>query len=308
MNRQEKMTQLHLLEDVESVVNVASVPHRSPFRYPGGKTWLIPSIRHWLSCLPRPRNFVEPFAGGAIVGLTVAFENLADRVVLVELDDQVAAVWQTIIETDGGPAWLADQIGKFELTAENVASLLSSSPRTTRAKAFRTIVQNRVSHGGILATGAGLLKNGENGKGLGSRWYPETLRHRILNIANVRKCIRFIHGDAFEVLKTYSDRTDTVFFVDPPYTASKKRAGTRLYRHHQIDHERLFDKLERVQGDFLMTYDDSEEVRALAVKHRFETCLIAMSNTHNTKMKELLIGRNLGWVDKGLVLNNTLGK
>ena len=25
----------------ERVVNVASVPQRSPFRYPGGKTWLI---------------------------------------------------------------------------------------------------------------------------------------------------------------------------------------------------------------------------------------------------------------------------
>lgn len=24
------------------VVNVASVPQRSPFRYPGGKTWLVP--------------------------------------------------------------------------------------------------------------------------------------------------------------------------------------------------------------------------------------------------------------------------
>jgi len=24
------------------IVNVAMVPQRSPFRYPGGKTWLIP--------------------------------------------------------------------------------------------------------------------------------------------------------------------------------------------------------------------------------------------------------------------------
>ena len=30
------------------VVNVASVPQRSPLRYPGGKTWLIPHIREWL--------------------------------------------------------------------------------------------------------------------------------------------------------------------------------------------------------------------------------------------------------------------
>ena len=32
-----------------SIVNVASVPQRSPFRYPGGKTWLIPIARKWFS-------------------------------------------------------------------------------------------------------------------------------------------------------------------------------------------------------------------------------------------------------------------
>ena len=39
-----------------SIVNVASVPQRSPFRYPGGKTWLVPRLRRWLSSLPsKPR-------------------------------------------------------------------------------------------------------------------------------------------------------------------------------------------------------------------------------------------------------------
>jgi|SRR2546428_13760764 len=48
-----------------NIVNVASVPHRSPFRYPGGKTWLVPRVREWLASLPqRPALFVEPFAGG----------------------------------------------------------------------------------------------------------------------------------------------------------------------------------------------------------------------------------------------------
>ena len=31
--------------NTKSVINVASVPHRSPFRYPGGKTWLVPHVR-----------------------------------------------------------------------------------------------------------------------------------------------------------------------------------------------------------------------------------------------------------------------
>lgn len=51
--------------------NVTQVRLLSPFRYPGGKTWLVPEIRRWLlAARTRPSVFVEPFAGGAIAGLT----------------------------------------------------------------------------------------------------------------------------------------------------------------------------------------------------------------------------------------------
>jgi DNA adenine methylase len=49
-----------------------------------------------VSAKTKPSIFVEPFAGGAITGLSVAAENLADAVFLCELDDDVAAVWKTI--------------------------------------------------------------------------------------------------------------------------------------------------------------------------------------------------------------------
>ncbi|HXF62167.1 MAG TPA: DNA adenine methylase, partial [Caldilineaceae bacterium] len=115
------MRQLSWLDDSERqqpltpIVNVASVPQRSPFRYPGGKTWLVPRIRVWLRTRPeRPREFVEPFAGGGIISLTVAFERLADHITMVELDPQVAAVWQTILEGDAD--WLAERILNFKMT------------------------------------------------------------------------------------------------------------------------------------------------------------------------------------------------
>src|SRR5512136_216572 len=105
------------IQDV--IVNVASVPQRSPFRYPGGKTWLVPYVRQWLANLPvQPAEFIEPFAGGAIVGLTVAAEQFADHITLVELDDQIAAVWHTILEGDA--EWLANRIASFDLTPESV--------------------------------------------------------------------------------------------------------------------------------------------------------------------------------------------
>ena len=60
--------------DPSQPVNVASVPLRSPFRYPGGKTWLVPYVRSWLqSKTEKPFLFLEPFAGGGICSLTVAF-------------------------------------------------------------------------------------------------------------------------------------------------------------------------------------------------------------------------------------------
>ena len=120
------MKQLSLFSDryLDQIVNVASVPQRSPFRYPGGKTWLVPRIRQWLRSLhQQPSEFIEPFAGGGIVSLTVAFEQLAERVLMVELDDQVAAVWQTILTSDG--EWLANEIAAFELSLEAVTSVLS---------------------------------------------------------------------------------------------------------------------------------------------------------------------------------------
>lgn len=116
------------------------------------------------------------------------------------------------------------------------------------------------------------------------------------DITHVASRLSFIHGDAFAVLAEYRDRADAVFFIDPPYTAGGKRAGSRLYAHSEIDHERLFAECENLAGDFLMTYDHAPEVVALAERHGFATRAIAMKNTHHAEMSELLIGRNLDWV------------
>ena len=42
-----------------------------------------------------------------------------------------------------------------------------------------------------------------------------------------------------------------------------------------------------------MTYDNSQGIERLANQHGLETDLVSMKNTHNTDMKELLIGRTL---------------
>lgn len=228
------------------------------------------------------------------MSLTVAAEQLAEHVTMVELDEQVAAVWRTIIEAGEG-AWLAERIVNFDLTHEALSDALSRKAASVRERAFQTILKNRTYRGGILATGSAPLKHGENGKGIKSRWYAETLKRRILDIQAIRERITFIEGDGLEAIKQYRQCSNVLFFIDPPYTAAGKRAGSRLYTHAEIDHEELFKLTSAVAGDFLMTYDDADGVRELACKHGFDFERVAMKNTHHAKMTELLIGRNLDW-------------
>lgn len=292
------MNQQFLFERAETKqvkpINVASVPQRSVFRYPGGKTWLVPVVRTWLKSFDATNYaFVEPFLGGGIISLTVAFENLAKRIVSSELDEEIAAVWHVIL-SDENPK-LAKKILEFDMNIDDLKRELSKPAKPMLQKAFQTILKNRTYHGGILARGSGLLKHGEAGKGIKSRWYPDTLAKRINDINFVRARISFEETDAFKIIRRYINKEKVIFFIDPPYTASKKKAGNRLYTHFELDHTYLFSLMRRSAGKFLMTYDDDERVLELAQKYGMQTKRIPMKNTHHNEMFELLISNDLSW-------------
>jgi len=233
--------------------------------------------------------FCEPFCGGAIVGLSMLFDGLADQLILVELDENVAAVWKTMLS--GQAKRLTARIGQFQVSHESVRAVLDRPQKSLLDRAFATILRNRVQRGGILAPGASFMKHGENGRGLASRWYARTLQKRIEAIQSRRDSITFVHGDGIECMRKNANRADMVFFIDPPYTV----AGRRLYTHSDVDHEELFSVASTLRGDFLMTYDDAQPIRDLAARFGFDLHSVPMKNTHHRIMHELLMGRNLGW-------------
>lgn len=270
------------------IVNVSKAKQLSPFRYPGGKTWFAPRFLRWLQSLShRPECLAEPFAGGGIISLSAAYYNLVDKCIMIEKDEDVASVWTTILYGDW--EWLADQIQTVKLTPETARKIIEAPTNTCEEKAFRTIIKNRVCHGGIMADGSGLLKYGERGKGILSRWYPDTLVKRIKEIVTMKDRLVFIEGDAFDHIPQYKNNKNVCFFVDPPYTASTKKAGRRLYRYSEIDHEGLFRLLEEMDGKFLLTYDCDDAIINLAKRAGFNYRRIPMTGTHNSVRYELVI-------------------
>lgn len=94
--------------------------------------------------------------------------------------------------------------------------------------------------------------------------------------------------DFAKILKTY-DQTGTLFYLDPPYYAAEK------YYQHRFrpeDHRRLRDSLRKIQGKFILSYNDCTEIRELYDGCRIET--VERQNNLATKKesrryKELLI-------------------
>ena len=271
-------------------VNVSTVPQRSLLRYPGGKTWLIPHIREWLT-RSESRILLEPFAGGGIVSLTAVMENLVDEAILIEIDPDVAALWKTaLLDTDD----LLGRIQRFTPTRKMVEAVEKADCRNDAERAFRTLVLNRTKRAGILAPGASFLESGEDAKGIGSRWYPDTLVKRLKEIGKHADKVEFLEGDCMRILDPLLQKwgEKAAVFVDPPYTGEGgKRAGSRLYAHCTIDHARLFEILDRNGSNFLMTYDEAQEIVDLIQEHRFHAVRVEMNNAHYRRLSELVITR-----------------
>lgn len=271
----------------ERVVNVASVPQRSPLRYPGGKTWLVPQIRKFLASLGfRPEVFIEPFAGGGIASLTAVMDNYVDRAVLCERDPEVSNLWRCLLHN---AEEFARRVEAFVATPANVDSVFAKAGPNGMDAAFCTLLRNRVSRGGIIAKGASVIKQGENGNGISSRWYADTLATRIRDIGSFTERLEFYQGDGVRLVELCEDNGAAAFFIDPPYTAAGKQAGKRLYAYNEVDHEHLFERMARVRGPFMMTYDESPVIVQMAQTRGFHLAKVPMKNTHHELLYELLI-------------------
>lgn len=260
----------------------------SPFRYPGGKSRLRRTVINWISQLGfRPTHFVEPFAGGASVGLAVAELDLADHVTLAEIDPDVSAVWDVVL--NGQATAFADQISAFQLSRSTAAEIIAREPTDQLTRAFRCLLLNRISRAGIMAPGAGWINHGENGHGIRSRWYPKTLANRVALTNALRDKITFVQRDGLQVLKEFANRPRAVAFVDPPYVVKGRGAGRRLYTHHHLDCDELFEIVRAFTGAMVITYHRSVVVERLADAAGLELHTIKVQTGHTRSKRELIM-------------------
>lgn len=242
----------------------------TPLRYPGGKAKFAPFVSQLMvSNGLEGGAYLEPYAGGAGVALSLLFSGLASHIYINDFDPAVYDFWQSLLTK---PLELISLIEKTDINMDswhkNKAILEDGSGYSQVERGFATFFLNRTNRSGILKAG---VIGGKEQKGkwkLDARFNKAALIARIQNIANRKSQITALNYDALELLDECSNLLPekALIYLDPPYYVKGQGLYRNFYEHQ--DHEQIQNKLKTISSHWLVSYDDAPEIRKIYSDYR----------------------------------------
>lgn len=142
---------------------------------------------------------------------------------------------------------------------------------------------------------------GSGCKTYGSRPYDVRKAFHLAWQLSDRLANTIIENKDFEALILQYDRRDAFFYCDPPYYETEAMYEVIFTKE---DHVRLRDTLAKIQGKFLLSYNDCEFIRELYKDFYIESCTrlnnMALRYDHEAQFDELLISNYHASEMKGL--------
>lgn len=233
----------------------------SPLRYPGGKSRLADYMARLIRAQPtRPREYAEPFAGGAGAALRLLVNEEVRYAHINDMDPGVAAFWRCTFEHTEA---FARQIRSAEVTVDQWHKMREIYDNPAGVDdlrlGFATFFLNRSNRSGILrARPIGGLDQSGTWK-IDARFNREDLANRVEYVGAYRNRVLLTEMDARPFLNQLAESPSSILaYVDPPYLVQ----GERLYLDglSYDDHRELASLLRRSDLPWFMTYDADERI------------------------------------------------
>lgn len=264
----------------------------SPLRYPGGKSKIAPLIRLIIEKTGSSDiTYIEPFAGGAGVALSLLIEGVVDQVVINDYDKAIYSFWRALKEA---PQELIDLIEHTPLTIDewkHQKDIYSTqNKRYSVELGFAAFYLNRTNRSGILSAGPIGGYNQTGNYGMDARFNRDSLIGRIQEIAKYKSQIvvynkeirSFISG----VIPKY--QANAFVYFDPPYFEN----GQRLYKNFfsPTDHTDIaLSIINGVNCPWVITYDDVPELRGIYSNYVQRRYNLNYSAANKGKGSEIII-------------------
>ncbi|PCI28664.1 hypothetical protein COB55_03560 [Candidatus Wolfebacteria bacterium] len=226
---------------------------KSLYRWSGGKSRAQKFIEPFMNI--EHGDFREMFLGG---GSTFLYKDKSSKNWLNDLDP---------IIYDGFTAIQQDPEGLIELmkeytppTTERYHYVKDTEEGDMTWKGFRAIYLNRTSFNGMIKCGpiGGRKPEGKKWQ-VDACWKnPDNLIQRVRENHEKLKDVKISSVDFEELITEPGD--NVLLFVDPPYPEKNNLYNVGM---SDEDHLRLRDLLSKTEHNFLLTYNDGEEVREM---------------------------------------------
>lgn len=264
----------------------------SPLRYPGGKARLIPFIRSIFEynglC---DAHYVEPYAGGAGIGLSLLLTEYSRHIYLNDLSYPLTCAWEAILNDT---EYMTRRVASVRVTPntwKRQRQILAAPDNHEPAEVgFAFFFLNRTNRSGII-NGGMIGGNDQTGRWkIDARFGRDELIRRIEQIAEYRDRISIFNMDAIEFLKHISQKLPPKAFIylDPPYYMKGSRLYTDYYRPE--DHTTIAEYVQNsLWMPWIVTYDNAKEIAKLYSARRTFLYNLNYSACAHRKACELLI-------------------
>lgn len=262
----------------------------SPLRYPGGKGKLSSFFQRlvYLNKLDGG-TYVEPFAGGAAVGVELLARGVVGNVVLNDVDRSVWCFWKSALShTDS----FVTEIERVPLTVKEwrrQRSIQRDPDASLFALGFSTFYLNRTNRSGVIDGGVigGLKQNGPYL--IDARFNREGLIKRIRQAGDLGDQIELYNLDAEDFIQEVLPETPqrrTLVYFDPPYYGVSQSLYTSHYKND--DHKRLAKAINSSPRHWCVSYNDVPQVRAFYERLRSRSLLLDYSLHDRRKGEEVM--------------------
>lgn len=228
---------------------------KSPLRYPGGKSKAIQTILQYIA--PSFSEYREPFVGGGSLFIYLKQKYPQCQFWINDLNPEVYYFWKVLqnnpdyIIAESCRIKASDRKGK-ELFQE--LAKINPEQLTAEERAVRFFILNRITFSGTIEAGGFSQCSFE-------KRFTDSSIERLKPLQTLLKNVKITNLDYSEVLKESGE--NVFIFLDPPYfKATKSRLyGKRGNLHTSFDHQRFANLLRDCPHQWLITYDDSPEIR-----------------------------------------------
>jgi DNA adenine methylase len=246
--------------------------HFTPLRYPGGNAKLSEYVKEIIRTNKLyDGEYVEPYAGGAAIGLELLFQEYVTKIHINDLSQPVYSFWKAVLNETEEICRLIKNT-RLSVASWDRQKRIFANPRDHSYVqiGFATFFLNRTNRSGILNGG---IIGGRDQTGpwkIDARYNADELIFRIESIAKMRRKIKLTRSDALALLRFGLPEwpRKTLIYLDPPYYEQGRELYYDFYEHG--DHAELAKFIAgKMQNKFwIVSYDNVAPIKKLYSEFR----------------------------------------